>query len=518
MAAREVGFDELPLSRRQQLVQLLGEPPILGEPVPRNVGIAWWVLAACGALLVGALLLWQVGVVTSVYHSNVYGILVPYFGGAVAFAYGVLRGMRALARRKLPWQPGRFLYPWGFVDGTAATLRVRSIASFGGYEIELDQAASIAHLVFVKVKVKFGDEVEVFRLATLTQHLEKNVPKEVLETLAARRDEVKAVRASGDVERIVREEPLSSEALAPAKTREAGQPSAPRAPALARRAGTSSLVFGALVAAALHLQVLPRLSLAQAGHSPYALRGVRHAFHFGWVDDRVSARLLEEVEAAGKKLREGRSDGRPLATAMLYDCATRGEPTVYVRVLTPPSEQQKKVSDWLASQARGGQKAAPIVMYHAVVSLAAHTAGEDQIIQALSSAAQSQVRHDLLTFEREPESGAGNAALVIVEISVAPGPVLSGEGNRVFAGLTLGYSARLQIHGDAGTPILREPFTVPPPAHLSVSRYTFGDEKPKPLGANGDALLDMMDDSMVYTKQMDEAAAKAGEAIAARIF
>lgn len=90
--------------------------------------------------------------------------------------------------------------------------------------------------------------------------------------------------------------------------------------------------------------------------------------------------------------------------------------------------------------------------------------------------------------------------------------VFQGRSSRAFAALAFEYETWLQLPGEPGI-LLVPKLTILPPDNLSISRFSFGDDKASPLGGSNDPMINRMDDAMVYTKQAE----KAGEAGGARL-
>jgi hypothetical protein len=486
VSAREIDFRKLSPEKREQLLHLLNEPPLLSDPASLGFGVGWWVLAVLAVGTIALMLFYGVGVVTSPFHASVYAVLPFYFAPAVLAVWSILRAVRVLARRRAPWKVGRFLHTWGFVD-TREGLRVHPIADFAGYKV-VTKPASFAGLSFVTVTVRFAGDEESFLLAIADRFMERDLPRAALDELSNRRD----TRF---------DEPHDAHAR--------------RSSPLLRHAFLASLPIAALGVAALHLQVLPRLSLAKSS-GPWGWRAVKAAYRFGWVGERVDRAVGEQVDAARHALRTNK-----LALELLEDRARAGSSHVYVRLDTPEASEISAATAWLTKQAEQlGGKAAPIVLHYMSTSLALanDTPGRDKIIDALDAAARPFVSPELLQFRSVNESSyTADAPLLVVETSITPTGVFTSESKRQFAAVEFTFRARLERPGAPATP-LGDPIRVPAATTISVSRLTFRGEKAVAIGGYNDDYLNHFDDAQVYTKQMSDAAAKAAPTLAARIF
>jgi hypothetical protein len=124
----------------------------------------------------------------------------------------------------------------------------------------------------------------------------------------------------------------------------------------------------------------------------------------------------------------------------------------------------------------------------------------------------------VLEVESEPSRFDGPALdpgdpVIEITSSVTTLAVFQGQGQRAFAALSFEYETSLLVPGEPTT-LLVPKLTVLPPDNLSIRRLSFDGEKPRALGSSGDAMLDRMDDGMVYTKQAETAATAAGAKLA----
>jgi hypothetical protein len=498
MAARTLDWYQLAQDQRARLRALLDEPLILRDPLGA-AGLWWWLLAALGVGGFAIFFACDLGVVTSPWHGGAPLVLGCYFVTAAFGGYGVIRGLRAVARQRRPWPAGRWLSAHGFLDTRGALWRVRSIADLDGCEVDAKQSDVLVAITF---RLRFGDESEEFLLVTGPAFVEKHVPREALAGLERRRDELRAK----DRAALAREDPLSEAAL-PSARAASGDPER----RYVRRARLGALALALGVTALLHTLVLPLRSLA-ASASATGFRAVAAAYPYGWVRARARVAIHERYQASRRAIEARPEPARSLLRTLLDWSERNDRPELRLSLSAPPNEEVERATNWLKARVEPGARAAPVILYHAAVSLADVIVGEEELRRALANRLDQIVKSDVLVFDDQRTASAPEPTIAVVS-SVTAGGVLSGQGRARFAALAFSYRASLVLPGAPPAPLGSE-VHVPPPSHVEVGRLTFGNEKLPPLG-EGDAAF--LEDSMLYTNEASEAAKQAGDALAAQL-
>ncbi len=508
MATLEIDPAALPPVEREEIERLLAGPKILAEPESGAIAVGWIVLGTLGAAALGGLLFWRgLGVVTSPFASRGLWIAIPYALATATLAIGLFKSVSAIRVQRLPWAPGRYLLAQGFLDTRRRPMRFLPIADFTRVDIHEGEAHSTQLRPFT-ISVHFGDQVEKFHLFGLEHH----VPRAALDDLSAHRDAARDTQRSEGGYRFSRRASID----------------APPAPARARLQISDhpwkvAGLAGLLAALALHLFVLPALSLRAAENdgSIRALRAAATAYPHDWVLSRVRPAIHARFEAARAiAAREIVPERRAAVERLLTYLEAQDSARVRVRLVTPDQAQLDAATRELEARIKGlpGVTAAPVALNHQVVSLAAIRVGQDELARGLSSAFSAAIPVDVLEVESEPSGFEvpdldPRDPVIEVHSSVATLAVFQGQGQRAFAALSFDYETSLLVPGEQAT-LLVPRFTVLPPDNLSISRFSFGGEKPRPLGGSGDAMLDRIDDGMVYTKQAETAASAGGARIA----
>lgn len=505
---------------RDELLGALAGPKILAEP-ETGVGAGWMVLAVVGAACAALSFAWLgLGVVDSPWAKQGAWIYAPYAIGFALTALGVTKAVLAVRRRRLPWPTGRYLTTYGFIDARQRPIRVRSIADFTKTEVRRSEGES--GLALYTIDVHFGGEVEAFQVFGT----ERNVPREGLATLAGARD---AHIANQRSERGYRSGASGDEARAGESAPAPGQTGAPAAKAPLRVADHPvklALALALVAIVPLRCGLLPWASVraARARGTIAALRAARAAYPDGWVvaalGPLVHRRYDDARAAVASKMAP---EPAALFTRLLTWLEQHDRSTVRFRLEAPSQERIAAATTALeaAAAAFPGARPAPVVLHYQVVSLAAVVVGQSELARGVGRALADAIPPDVLELEAEPDALGdkrpdATLPLLVVTSSVTTTSVFRGEGTSLFAALTFDYDAALELPGEARAPLVAR-VTVEPPNDLSVSRLQLGKEKPAPLGASGDPLLDRMDDSMVYTKQVTVAADRAGSLVGARL-
>lgn len=507
MSILKIDPDALPEDGRKELFNALSGPAVLAEP-ETGVGIGWMLLAALGGGGLAAFVVGGLGIVTSPHKHHGLWIAALWALASAMVLVGVIWTALAIKRRMLPWRAGRFLLRRGFFDSRRSPILTRPLADLTRYEVAESSGSEGPFRLFT-ISVWFGDEVERFHIFGLPH----NVPRAALDELKEAAEEARASDKSRGMLGM-------------------SSPNASRGGfALSAHPWKTLIVLALALVAPVEIWVLPALSVQAAERmgTVWSLRAAAAAYPRASVIERVAPKIRARYEAARAEVeRKAAPERRALLTRLLARVEESGSSVVRVRLVTPPEEDTKAATAAieLVSKITPGTTPAPVVLHYQGVSLAGHRAGESEFVGALSSRFEAALgMHDVIDIQAAGDlSGASKEAAAppappeIEIVSRAQfGNALQGEGARVYASLSFTFEAWLSMPGEPRA-ILAERVTVPAPESLQVSRLTFNGEKAKPLGGSGDAIMDRLDDSLVYVKQATSAASAGAKLIGDQIF
>ncbi len=511
MASLEIDPTALPLEEQKKIESLLAGPKILAEPEGAAGVVGWVLVATLGAAALGGLLFWQgLGVITSPWASHGVWIAIPYALATATLAIGTFKLVASVRMARLPWNPGRYLLSQGFFDTRRRPLRFLPIAELTRVDVHEGESHTTPLHLFT-ISVHFGDEVEKFHIFGT----EQNIPRAALDGLAAHRDAAReGLRSEGGYR-------FSHRASSAIATGASSSPSRGRR-RLADHSWKLAGLAGLLAVAPLYLGVLPALSLraAERDGSVRALRAAEKAYPYTWISARVRPAIHARFEAARAAISSGIAPDRRAAVERLL-AYLEGQDSARVRVRLVPPDGAQLAAATRALEARikdlPGVTAAPVVLDYQIVSLAGVRIGQNELAWGLAKGFSAVIPTDLLETESELNRFDGSALdprdpVIEITSAIEVPSVFQGQGSRAFAALAFEYETSLLLPGEPRM-LLVPKVTVQPPDNLTISRFSFDNDKAAPVGGSMDPMIDRLDDSLVYTKQAE----KAGEAGGARI-
>jgi len=400
-------FNQLPRAARERFVRALATPPILAEPSGTSSGLGWSIAAVFAVLGLGLFGWLGVGIVRGNWSATGVWTIVPYTLLSAALAGSLLAAHRCRARRTLvPWAPGRYLFPFGFVDARGPLVVMRPLGEIA--DLELVQDSNSMGIAVTHTTVRFTDNTsETF----IVYGMRSASIAEAIKQLYADREQVRAALSANDQAVIDRLEPLDAGELAHAARagarEELGGPLAGKLSPLAAHAWKLGLVFGIAAGVLAQRWVLPSLSL-HAADSARAWRALAHAYPYGWVQARTRAAIdARYVEARQRLAKELSPEARASFAALLTYLQQQDSPTVRVVVDSPPEAELDLCTEWLKVQAKalGAASVAPVVLHYQGIVMGGVTPGESSFVGALPTASETWYRTIFSTSKRaDPRS------------------------------------------------------------------------------------------------------------------